>query len=176
MWLPWFVSFLFLGFFPPAFSGTHGDRGIFFFPVQLTTIRIGNLTRLIHTLLYVTTIHTYIHTYIHIKRSNSLILIIEQRRQNFPKCTHDYCTLYLEYHAFVINGSKSHCNGPTALPHQDYQRSRGTHRHVGLLRHRSLEDPPYLEPYPARPNQGDNFAAHHTHQPGDEGCFQPAPA
>ena len=43
---------------------THGDRGIFIFPVQLTTSRIGNLTRLIHTLLYVMTIHTYIHTYI----------------------------------------------------------------------------------------------------------------
>ena len=33
------------------------------FPVQLTTSRIGNLTRLIHTLLYVMTIHTYIHTW-----------------------------------------------------------------------------------------------------------------
>ena len=33
------------------------------FPVQLTTSRIGNLTRLIHTLLYVMTIHTYIHTH-----------------------------------------------------------------------------------------------------------------
>ena len=30
------------------------------FHVQLTTSRIGNLTRLIHTLLYVMTIHTYI--------------------------------------------------------------------------------------------------------------------
>ena len=39
----------------------HGDRGIFIFSVQLTTSRIGNLTRLIHTLLYVMTIHTYIH-------------------------------------------------------------------------------------------------------------------
>ena len=43
-------------------SGTNGDRGMFIFPVQLTTSRIGNLTRLIHTLLYVMTIHTYIHT------------------------------------------------------------------------------------------------------------------
>ena len=33
---------------------------MFIFPVQLTTSRIGNLTRLIHTLLYVMTIHTYI--------------------------------------------------------------------------------------------------------------------
>ena len=47
------------------FLGTYRDRGIFIFPVQLTTSRIGNLTRLIHTLLYVMTIHTYIHTYIH---------------------------------------------------------------------------------------------------------------
>ena len=38
------------------FSGTYGDRGIFIFSVQLTTSRIGNLTRLIHTLLYVMTI------------------------------------------------------------------------------------------------------------------------
>ena len=35
---------------------------MFIFPVQLTTSRIGNLTRLIHTLLYVMTIDTYIHT------------------------------------------------------------------------------------------------------------------
>ena len=40
-------------------------QGNIIFPVQLTTSRIGNLTRLIHTLLYVMTIHTYIHTYIH---------------------------------------------------------------------------------------------------------------
>ena len=38
-------------------------RGNTIFPVQLTTRRIGNLTRLIHILLYVMTIHTYIlHT------------------------------------------------------------------------------------------------------------------
>ena len=43
-------------------------QGDIFFPVQLTTSRIGNLTRLIHTLLYVMTIHTMcnlINTYIH---------------------------------------------------------------------------------------------------------------
>ena len=37
-------------------------QGDIIFPVQLTTSRIGNLTRLIHTLLYVMTIH--IHRYI----------------------------------------------------------------------------------------------------------------
>ena len=44
------------------FSGTHGDRGRFIFPVQLTTSRTGNLTRLIHTLLYVMAIYRYIHS------------------------------------------------------------------------------------------------------------------
>ena len=43
------------------FSGTHGDEGILIFPVQLTTSRIGNLTRLIHTLLPgICDDHTYI--------------------------------------------------------------------------------------------------------------------
>ena len=46
------------------FSGANADGEISIFPVQLTTSRIGNLTRLIHTLVisYVMTIHTY-HTY-----------------------------------------------------------------------------------------------------------------
>ena len=42
-------------------------QGNIIFPVQLTTSRIGNLTRLIHTLLYVMTIHTYIHTYMSVQ-------------------------------------------------------------------------------------------------------------
>ena len=32
------------------FSGANADREMLIFPVQLTTSRIGNLTRLIHTL------------------------------------------------------------------------------------------------------------------------------
>ena len=36
-------------------------QGNIIFSVQLTTSRIGNLTRLIHTLLYVMTIHTWLH-------------------------------------------------------------------------------------------------------------------
>ena len=56
------------------FSGTHGDRGIFIFPVQLTTSRIGNLTRLIHTLLYVMTIHTYRNIIAFIARSHCFCL------------------------------------------------------------------------------------------------------
>ena len=35
------------------------DREISYFPVQPTTCRIGNLTRLIHTLAMCVTIHTY---------------------------------------------------------------------------------------------------------------------
>ena len=38
-------------------SGANGDREIRIFPVQLTTSRFGNLTRMIHTLM---TTHTYI--------------------------------------------------------------------------------------------------------------------
>ena len=40
------------------FSGANGNRKMFIFPAQLTTSKIGNLTRLIHTLVYVMTIHT----------------------------------------------------------------------------------------------------------------------
>ena len=39
-----------------------GQDSIFIFPVQLTTSRIGNLTRLIHTLLLCDD-HTYIHIF-----------------------------------------------------------------------------------------------------------------
>ena len=57
------------------FLGASGDRRNFIFPVELTTSRIGNLTRLIHTLLYVMTIYmnTYIHTYIHTSPLSRLI-------------------------------------------------------------------------------------------------------
>ena len=39
------------------FSGANRDKKIFISPVQLTTSRIVNLTRLIYTLLYVMTNH-----------------------------------------------------------------------------------------------------------------------
>ena len=42
------------------FSGASTDRQIFISPVQLTTSRIGNLTRLVHTLAICETIHIYI--------------------------------------------------------------------------------------------------------------------
>ena len=40
-------------------------QGNIIFPVQMTTSRIGNLTRLIHTLIYVMTVHIYIYIYIY---------------------------------------------------------------------------------------------------------------
>ena len=52
------------------------------FPVQLTTSRIGNLTRLIHTLLYVMTIHTY--TYMVESRSCNPYSI-RSSVQSFPR-------------------------------------------------------------------------------------------
>ena len=42
-----------------------GDGEKTFFLVELTTSRIGNLSRLIYTLLRISDDHTYIHTYIH---------------------------------------------------------------------------------------------------------------
>ena len=47
-------------------------QGNTLFPVQLTTSRIGDLTRLIHTLLYVMAIH--IHTLILIAMQRSMTL------------------------------------------------------------------------------------------------------
>ena len=41
-------------------TGANGDRETFIFPVQLTTSRIGNLTRSIHTLAIRVTIHLFI--------------------------------------------------------------------------------------------------------------------
>ena len=55
---------------------------MFIFPVQLTTSRIGNLTRLIHTLLY-THIPTYIHTYKCVDRAN--IRLISERALHTKK-------------------------------------------------------------------------------------------
>ena len=45
------------------FSHANADREMFIFPVQLTTSRIGSLTRLILTLA-ICDGHTYIHIYI----------------------------------------------------------------------------------------------------------------
>ena len=57
------------------FSGTYGDKGIFIFTVELTTSRIGNLTRLVHTLLYVMTIHTTVRGVHYLVPMVSIVII-----------------------------------------------------------------------------------------------------
>ena len=44
------------------FSGANGDGEIFIFPVQSTTSRIDNLTKLILPFAICDDLHTYIHT------------------------------------------------------------------------------------------------------------------
>ena len=41
------------------FSGANANREMNIFPVQPTTTRVGNLTRLVHTLAICVTIHTW---------------------------------------------------------------------------------------------------------------------
>ena len=48
---------------PISQARTNADREILFFPVQLTTTRNGNLTRLVHTLALCVTIHTRVTKY-----------------------------------------------------------------------------------------------------------------
>ena len=55
-------------------SGANADRKIFILPVQLTTSRIGNLTRLIHTLA-VCDDHTHTDS-----KGRDVVLIISMRR------------------------------------------------------------------------------------------------
>ena len=57
-----------------------GQGNLFIFPVQLTTCRIRNLvTRLIHTGLYVMTIHTYIHTDSHRATASAKTLLFSPK-------------------------------------------------------------------------------------------------
>ena len=54
-------------------SGANGDREIPVFPVELTTSRIGNHTRLMPSLLKVMTTHTHTHTHTHILYGGSVV-------------------------------------------------------------------------------------------------------
>ena len=73
----------------------------FIFPVQLTTSRIDNLTRLIHTLLYVKTIHTiYIHAYIH-TRERHRIYSSSTSKYTLPSSTKKPRGLFI-----IVYGSK----------------------------------------------------------------------
>ena len=71
-----------------------GQRNVIF-PVQLTTSRIGNLTRLIHTLLYVMTIHTYKE----VRRSTGHIMVTTRYSdQQGSKSRQKVMRLYEQWH------------------------------------------------------------------------------
>ena len=59
------------------------------FPVQLTTSRIGSLTRLIHTLLYVMTIHTYIYIYILLLCTWYVFVVVDSHVQRIVLATEE---------------------------------------------------------------------------------------
>ena len=85
------------------FSGANADKEIFFFPVQLTTSKIDNLTRLIHTLAICVTIHAYIHS-----RTCFFFSFFFLDLSLFPStfCTISAFSLYGEYviRSFLPNG------------------------------------------------------------------------
>ena len=66
------------------FSGVNADREIYIFPVQLTTSRIGNLTRSIHTLTICVTMQTYTRPGSHTQFPNNC-LSFERRRLAYVK-------------------------------------------------------------------------------------------
>ena len=74
-------------------------QGNIIFPVQLTTSRIGNRTRLIHTLLYVMTIHTYIRTYL-------LLYLYQKLDENNSTVVINKCILYTVHDGMQSCGIK----------------------------------------------------------------------
>ena len=73
------------------FSGANADRKIFLFPFQLTTSRIGNLTRLIHTpAIYVTITYIYIVPVLELEYS-----------------FYSYCVTYLLHNHRVSRGTNT---------------------------------------------------------------------
>ena len=91
---------------------------MFIFPVQLTTSRIGNLTRLIHTLLYVMTIHTYIQQY---RQQYLIIVSITAEFYSYTYTT--YCTSII---IIIISAHKS----DLSYPWSQTQASLSIHRYI----------------------------------------------
>ena len=77
-------------------------QGNIIFPVQLITSRIGNLTRLIHTVLYVMTIHTYIHIRSEAERVMSRTLPVCHPLTEVMGVQH-----YRSYEAFLLGSYSS---------------------------------------------------------------------
>ena len=82
-------------------SGTNVDRGVFICPVQLTTCRIGNLTRLIHTIAVCVTIHNLEHNEIYdiIIGEEWYLFVLQQISRDF----YGGCTQY--WHVFVYQAT-----------------------------------------------------------------------
>ena len=71
---------------------------MFIFPVQLTMSKIGNLTRLIHTLLYVMTIHTYTPPAVALDK----VLSLSPQNSVSYKRAGTYCSLKLVVRDFLL--------------------------------------------------------------------------
>ena len=94
-------------------------QGNIIFSVQLTTSRIGNLTGLIHTLLYVMTIHTYIHTYSSIGARQHSIPARGKcaqyaRELSFARCHDDAGAIILQGSAAGNTSRTGRSNSPAA--------------------------------------------------------------
>ena len=79
-------------------------QGNIIFSVQLTTSRIGNLIRFIHSLLYVMTIHTYIHNDIYYRIHRSLFCTFPSVARKVEKYRYfaTYVTLILVPRGTVV--------------------------------------------------------------------------
>ena len=113
------------------------------FPVQLTTSRIGNLTRLIHTLLYVMTIHT-LHTYIHTycttvlrgRRNNpqpTAPLYSSSHEQHLRFCTPARCYCRTEAFRYGWGGGGGGQESPLLSGGLSYRLSRLNHSHHSII-------------------------------------------
>ena len=83
-------------------------QGNIIFPCSPTTSRIGNLTRLIHALLYVMTIHTctYIHAYVHTIACTVVYTVVKQ------SVLVDYCCFCFH----LTSGASTAVVGPYIIP------------------------------------------------------------
>ena len=123
------------------FSIVQSSVGIFIFLVQVTTSRIGNPSRLVHTLLYVMTIHTYIHTSIEtlfFSRCSGLgrkITLLSSFCQPLRKSAvigfHLYPSHRVPNPFFPAGGKPPHALGAPSI-----MGLHGRVRHAGIGRHR----------------------------------------
>ena len=97
------------------------------FPVQLTTSRIGNLTRLIHTLLYVMTIHTCYYCL------NSCPVLIDSPLPSSLYCTTNTKSLAITVWRFFFPPNFPKKNETAEIPAQLWSGSGGGFKLCRLL-------------------------------------------